>query len=339
MFDFSITTRNEGDTLGQNDKGLITRDRQTKKDSFYFYQANWNDPSRTWANTPVLYISDHTWTDRATSSASMTVFSNLGAPTLWKNGVLIGTMVPLVLSGITIPHTYTMSSNLALAAGATTFKFEPLTTIRPTPIRWSGTTIRPRCLGTPYARVDFTDSTANLQSGYVADTGQAFNGIYGWVNSTTLAALPTLPARIIARRRRQLPLTKSTPVPAFMLPTNGVWQYSLPNGLYDVHIVSADSTNPNIVNNISVNGNLLHDIDSTDFGDNGFDEFYATVTVTNGFLRVSAGSGSVSPVLAYIDINAVTPPSVISSNFQHAGPSSCRSSSARMWERALRRPI
>ncbi|HEY2761165.1 MAG TPA: Ig-like domain-containing protein, partial [Pirellulales bacterium] len=107
-----------------------------------------------------------------------------------------------------------------------------------------------------------------------------------------------------------------------MLPTNRIWQYALPNGEYDVHIVAADSNNPNAVNNISVNGYLLHDLDSTDFGDNGFDEFYATVQVTNGKLTVAAGNGSVGPFLSYIDINVIdnTPPSVVSSSFQHAGP-------------------
>ena len=320
MTDFSITTRHEGDTLGQNDKGLITRDRQTYKDSYYFYQANWNDPSRTWANTPVLYISDHTWTDRTTSSASMTVYSNVGAPTLWKNGVLIGTMIPLVLSGITIPNTYTMSSNLALTAGANNIQvratYNSQTYTNSVVWNYHAASL----LGTSYARIDFTDSSANLQSGYAADTGQAYNGVYGWVNSTTLAAAANTAGTYNRTSPTTTPYNQINARTGIQLPTNETWQYALPNGVYDVHVVSADSTNPNIVNNISVNGNLLHDIDSTGFGDNGFDEFYTTVTVTNGFLRLSAGSGSVSPVLAYIDINAVTPPSVISSSFQYAGP-------------------
>ena len=117
MTDFSITTRHEGDTLGQNDKGLITRDRQTYKDSYYFYQANWNGPSRTWANTPVLYISDHTWTDRTTSSVSMTGDSNRVHPRCGKTAYSLAPWCRWC-SANTIPDTYTMSSNLALAAGA-----------------------------------------------------------------------------------------------------------------------------------------------------------------------------------------------------------------------------
>ena len=49
MFDFAVNTRHEGGQDGLNDKGLVTRDRLTKKDAFYFYQANWSDE-------PVLYL-------------------------------------------------------------------------------------------------------------------------------------------------------------------------------------------------------------------------------------------------------------------------------------------
>jgi beta-galactosidase len=328
MTDFSISTRHEGDTLGQNDKGLITRDRSTYKDSFYFYQANWNDPARSWANTPVLYISDHTWTDRTTPSASMTVYSNLGAPTLWENGVQIGTMVPLVLSGIAIPDTYTMSSALALAAGANNIQVRAIynTQTYTNSVVWN---YHPPALsGSLYALFDFTDTAGNVQAGYQADTGQAFSGSFGWVDSTTLNPVANTAGTYNRTTVTTAPFDQLKARTGILLPANRIWEYALPNGVYDVHVVSADSNNTstspnNIVNNISVNGNLLHDIDSTSaYGDNGFDEFYTTVTVTNGFLRVSAGAGSVNPVLAYIDINVIdnTPPSVVGSSVQHTAP-------------------
>ena len=43
MFDFQVAKRNEGGQPHINDKGLVTQDRKTKKDSYYFYQANWTD--------------------------------------------------------------------------------------------------------------------------------------------------------------------------------------------------------------------------------------------------------------------------------------------------------
>ncbi len=47
--DFGVAGRNEGDTPGINDKGLITFDRKTKKDAFYLYKAAWSDE-------PVIHI-------------------------------------------------------------------------------------------------------------------------------------------------------------------------------------------------------------------------------------------------------------------------------------------
>jgi beta-galactosidase len=42
MFDFASDLRNEGDSVDINTKGLVTFDRKTKKDAFYFYKANWS---------------------------------------------------------------------------------------------------------------------------------------------------------------------------------------------------------------------------------------------------------------------------------------------------------
>lgn len=46
MFDFGINHRTEGGTTemaGRNDKGLVTYDRETKKDPFFYYKAQWNE--------------------------------------------------------------------------------------------------------------------------------------------------------------------------------------------------------------------------------------------------------------------------------------------------------
>ena len=41
MFDFASDNRHEGDHPGINDKGLVTGDRKTRKDAFFWYRANW----------------------------------------------------------------------------------------------------------------------------------------------------------------------------------------------------------------------------------------------------------------------------------------------------------
>ena len=37
MFDFAADARNEGSSVGINNKGLVTYDRKTRKESFYIY--------------------------------------------------------------------------------------------------------------------------------------------------------------------------------------------------------------------------------------------------------------------------------------------------------------
>src|SRR5207249_211179 len=64
MFDFASSGRNEGDTPGRNDKGLVTYDRKTRKDAFYFYKANWT-------SDPFVYITSRRFTDRTTAATSI----------------------------------------------------------------------------------------------------------------------------------------------------------------------------------------------------------------------------------------------------------------------------
>lgn len=50
MFDFGSSSRFEGESPGINDKGLVTYDRKTPKDAYFFYRANWS---------PVLPYTSH----------------------------------------------------------------------------------------------------------------------------------------------------------------------------------------------------------------------------------------------------------------------------------------
>jgi beta-galactosidase len=84
MFDFASYIRNEGDSPGLNDKGLVTRDRQTRKDAFYWYKANW-------MSEPVLYVTSRRYIDRPSNTVDVKVYSNLDAVQLSVNGTIIGT--------------------------------------------------------------------------------------------------------------------------------------------------------------------------------------------------------------------------------------------------------
>ena len=71
LHDFAADQRNEGDHPGRNDKGLVTYDGQTRKDAFYFYQANWSDK-------PMVYVADRRFTPRPAADADgpLKVYSN-----------------------------------------------------------------------------------------------------------------------------------------------------------------------------------------------------------------------------------------------------------------------
>jgi beta-galactosidase len=86
MFDFASDNRDEGNLPGLNTKGLVAFDHKTKKDSFYFYQANWANP----ADTPIVHIASKRYTVLPQRSSTVRVYSNLHTVSLWVNGKEVG---------------------------------------------------------------------------------------------------------------------------------------------------------------------------------------------------------------------------------------------------------
>ncbi len=82
-FDFPSGGRNEGDTPGINDKGLITFDRKVKKDAYFWYQANWT-------TKPMVYITSRRDVDRHTDHVTVKVYSNQASVTLALDGAVVG---------------------------------------------------------------------------------------------------------------------------------------------------------------------------------------------------------------------------------------------------------
>ncbi|QCX53477.1 glycoside hydrolase family 2 TIM barrel-domain containing protein [Elizabethkingia sp. JS20170427COW] len=79
MFDFYAAHRTEGEREGINDKGLVTIDRKTKKDAFYFYKANWNKED------PFVYIAERRNRERKNKTQNFKVYSNLPEIELFIN--------------------------------------------------------------------------------------------------------------------------------------------------------------------------------------------------------------------------------------------------------------
>lgn len=78
-FDFATPKAHQGGVPARNMKGLVTFDRKTKKDVFYWYKANWS-------NEPLVYLTQRRCQQRENKRTSVTVYSNKGIPDLWVNG-------------------------------------------------------------------------------------------------------------------------------------------------------------------------------------------------------------------------------------------------------------
>ncbi len=83
MFDFAADARAEGGENGMNHKGLVTFDRQYKKDAFYAYKAWLSD-------VPFVHIAGKRYVDRVEDKTKITVYSNCDEVELFANGVSVG---------------------------------------------------------------------------------------------------------------------------------------------------------------------------------------------------------------------------------------------------------
>lgn len=81
-FDFATPVNTQGGVEARNMKGLVTFDRKIKKDPFYWYKANWS-------KEPVLYLTQRRAIERENEVTPVTVYSNIGVPRLFVNGLEI----------------------------------------------------------------------------------------------------------------------------------------------------------------------------------------------------------------------------------------------------------
>ena len=84
MFDFAVDSRDEGGCKGRNNKGLVTYDRLTKKDSFYIYKAHWSDEK-------FVHIASKRYLYRPTKNIELKVYSNCNKVSLYVNDKLVET--------------------------------------------------------------------------------------------------------------------------------------------------------------------------------------------------------------------------------------------------------
>lgn len=78
-FEFAVPAWNRGGVNARNLKGLITFDRKRKKDSFYWYKANWNPE-------PMIYLANRRDNLRTHKQTKIQLFSNLSKVQVLVNG-------------------------------------------------------------------------------------------------------------------------------------------------------------------------------------------------------------------------------------------------------------
>ncbi len=84
LFDFAADGRDEGGKKGQNQKGLVEFDHETKKDAFYLYKA-------AWSKQPFVHLCGKRYADRTEDTVQIKVYSNCNRVTLYVDGEECGT--------------------------------------------------------------------------------------------------------------------------------------------------------------------------------------------------------------------------------------------------------
>lgn len=186
MFDFGSDNRDEGGKKGVNDKGLVTMDREVKKDAFYLYKANWNDRDK------FAHINSSRFNPREESEITVRVYSNYDKLTLTVNdqdygvknnngvGVFEWENVPLVLGENT--------------AAVKTENGTVLDTVKWT--RQKGSTAQLANAAPDKMEVDNTNAVITLRD---TITVGEFNDAISGMNGTTLTLLDAQGAEVTDR--------------------------------------------------------------------------------------------------------------------------------------------
>lgn len=82
MFDFAADARNQGGEPGMNHKGLITFDRQRKKDAFFIYKAHWS-------KEPFIHLCQKNYQMRTGRKTEVKVYTNLPHVKIYHNDQLV----------------------------------------------------------------------------------------------------------------------------------------------------------------------------------------------------------------------------------------------------------
>ena len=110
-FDFGADGRGEGGKPGQNQKGLVTFDRKTKKDAYFIYKAYLS-------SDPFVHLCGRRYAHRAESKTEIKVYSNQPRVTLFVDGKEFAAQEGDKIFGFAVPISGTHEIK-AVAGGCT----------------------------------------------------------------------------------------------------------------------------------------------------------------------------------------------------------------------------
>lgn len=157
-----------------------------------------------------------------------------------------------------------------------------------------------RTAALPTMRINFQPASAAVPSGYLVDSGASYgnrgNGYsYGWSSSNTSNTRDRNSSRSLDQRydtlnHMQLSFSRS-------------WQIGVPNGTYNVLVVAGDASAYDSTYRINVEGVLT--VSGTPNSSTRWISGSKTVTVSDGRLTVSNGSGARNNKICFIEITPV----------------------------------
>lgn len=285
-FDFASDYRNEGDAPGINDKGLVTRDRQTKKDAYFYYKAHWSDE-------PFAYITSRRFTERTSENTKVKVYSNCDSVKLFVNDQPF----PTITSDTRI---FTWA-DVTLNEGENTIRvdgFSSGNTFSDSCV-WNFTKSANDTLLAGDIQINFQTATSTTPQGYLPDDGAAFgdrgNGYsYGWI-----------PENIANTRERTS--TENAVFNTFNhIQKNDIsytWEMEVENGIYQVSIGCGDPDFTDSYHKILVEGQLMVE------GYNAATSMKVatdTITVIDGKLTVNPAPGASNAKINLIHITKLS---------------------------------
>jgi hypothetical protein len=158
------------------------------------------------------------------------------------------------------------------------------------------------------AHISFTNDSTEVPTGYTPDTGTAY-GVHGSLSEGWLAnGTPT--DNSAQARDRDVAISPDLlhdDLIHLQKPANphAAWQIAVPNGTYEVHILTGDPTATDSVYALDANG--VNVVTATPNSLNLWADGTKTITVTNGLLTVTSDAKASNNKIDAIDIIPVTP--------------------------------